>query len=152
MKRLIALFLTLLTLAGLCACGRKPVEDKYTDTLEQARKAIGFEISAPEQLDGSGTRTFHVNSRTLEITYFSGKVMYGRITKADNRENLNGYDYGYTKVSEVTDSGVVYTLRGPDGSDGVCFAAWENGKYSYTALVSGERTPEEIIAFCKEIK
>ena len=152
MKKILFVFVCVVILIGLCACNSNPVAESYCDTLAEAEKAIGFKLEAPDSIDGSGTKTFKVSGRTLEIMYFSGKVMNGKISKADNLENINGYDYGYTKVTEISRDGITYSFRGSEDSELVNFATWTEGKYSYLVLKSGGLTEEEMINFCKAIK
>ena len=152
MKKIILTAACIIMLLCLCACGKKPVPDTYCASLSAAEKMIGFKLTAPENIDNSGTNTFRVSGRTLEVMYFNGKVLTGRISKADNLENINGTDYGYDAVSQLTDNGISYTLRGEEGNDTVNLATWTSGDYSYLVLVGAGKTPEQLVELCKAIK
>ena len=149
MKKLIALILAMVCVLGLSGCGTEPVEERYCDSLAEAEKIMGFKLEAPESFNDSGTKTFRVSGRTLEIMYFNGKVISGKISKSDNKENLEGFDYGYTEHTTITDAGIDYALSGQ--KELVYLAAWENGKYSYFVLDGSGKSADEMVAFCKGI-
>ena len=151
MKRFIIALLCLAMLLSLCGCKAKPVAEKYCDSLAEAEKLIGFKIDTPESLSDSKTKTFRAGGRTLEICYFDGKVLKGRISKADNLENINGLDYGYTYKTETAMGGTDYTLRSAEANGTIHLAEWTKGKYSYMVLLSDCKTVDEMIAFCKTI-
>ena len=152
MKKFIVAVLCLIMVFSLCACGKKPVPNTYCASLSAAEKMIGFKLNAPENIDGSGTVTFRVNGRTLEVMYFNGKVLTGRVTKADNAENINSIDYGYTAESQLSEGGIDYTLRGMEGSDTVNLASWTSGKYSYLLMTGEAKSPEQLVELCKSVK
>ena len=152
MKKIILTIACVAMVLCLCACGKKPVPDSYCDSLSAAEKLIGFKLTAPEKIGESGTNTFRANGRTLEVMYFNGKVLTGRISKADNAENINGVYYGYNYVTQLSDSGIAYTLRGDEGKDTVCLATWTSGDYSYLVLVGAQMTPEQLVELCKTVK
>ena len=135
----------------LCGCQSKPVPEKYCDTLAQAEKLIGFKLDAPDSVDGSGTKTFRVSGRTLEVCYFDGKALKAKISKSDNLENINGYDYGYTHKAETSADKIDYALHSSDANSAAHLAEWTKGKYSYFVLLSDGKTTDEMIAFCKTI-
>ena len=148
-KTVAIIFIALLVL--LCGCKSQPIAEKYCDALAQAEKLIGFKLNVPDSVDGSGTKTFRVSGRTLEVCYFDGKVLKAKISKADNLENINGYDYGYTHKADTTADKIDYTLRSSDANSTVHLAEWTNGKYSYLVLLSDGKTTDEMITFCKTI-
>ena len=152
MKKLIALVLAWACVLGLVGCGNKPVKERFCDSLEQAEKMMGFKLEAPESLDNSGTKTFRVSGRTLEIMYFDGKVLNGKISKSDNKENVEGYDYEYTESTIISDDGTDYTLCGNKEDDTVYLATWVNGKCSYLVLDYSGKSAEEMVVFCKRIQ
>ena len=150
-KRLLAAALVILALV-LCACGSKAVPETYCDSLAAAEKLVGFQMEAPDALNGSGTKTFCAKGRTIEIMYFDGKVLNGRISKSDNGENVGGFDYGYTVRSVVSGGGVDYTLSGSEEGGDVHLATWTKGKYSYLVLDGAGKSAEEMVAFCSGIR
>ena len=152
MKKLIAAMLCIATVLCICSCGKQPHPDTYCASLAAAEKLIGFDLTAPEKIGNSGTNTFRVNGRTLEVMYFDGKVLTGRITKADNLENINGFDYGYTAETSLSDGGIDYMLKGEEGKETVHLATWTSGKYSYLVLCGEEKTPQQLVELCKSIK
>ena len=152
MKRVLLAVTCLLTAVFLCACGKDAVPERYCDSLDEAESLIGFKLTAPESWNGSTTKTFRVGGRTLEIMYFSGKVLEGKLSKSEGGEDITAYDYGYTGSIQVSDGGVTYTLQGNNAEETVCLATWTKGKYSYFLLDSAGKTPEEMVAFCKEIQ
>ena len=151
MKKWIACVLALVCVFGLAGCGTKSVEERFCDSLEQAEKIIGFRLDAPESLNNSGTKTFRVNGRTLEIMYFDGKVISGKISKSDNKDNIEGYDYGYTESAIISHDGIEYSLFGNQENEMVYLATWVNDKYSYLVLYSSGKIADEMVELCKRI-
>lgn len=149
MKKLIILGFTLAALMLLCSCGHKPVPETYCDTLKQAEKLVGISLTAPDSVNGSGTKTFSAKGRTLEIMYFDGKVLTGRISKSDNGENL-ALDFGYTNVATVSENGSEFSLYG-DG-DRIYLSHWQSGKYSFSVLLGSGLGEDEMVKFCETIR
>lgn len=151
MKKWIIGVFALALVIGLSGCRTKPVEDRFCDSLTQAEKIIGFKLEAPEALNDSGTKTFRVSGRTLEIMYFNGKVVSGKISKSDNNENMKESDYGYTASTAITEAGTEYSLFGHKENELVYLATWVNGKCSYLVLDSAGKSADEMVALCKGI-
>ena len=151
MKKFLAMLACIIMALSLVACGNGAVEERFCDDLAQAEKIIGFKLEAPETLNDSGSRNFRVCGRTLEIMYFSGKVMNGKISKSDNQENIGAYDYGYTESVIISDGGIEYKLCGSENGEKVHLATWTKGKYSYFVLDGNGKSAEEMLDFCKEI-
>ncbi|MBE6914314.1 MAG: hypothetical protein E7472_05205, partial [Ruminococcaceae bacterium] len=125
MKKLIAFLICLFAVFSLAACGSDPVPDTFTDTLEAAEKLIGFKLSAPDSIDGSTSRNYRATGRKLEIMYFSGNVLRGRVCKDENPSGVNAQDYGYIHTEYVQDGKIEYTLCGSEGGENFSLAMWE---------------------------
>ena len=150
-KKIIALILCAISIFSLVACSAKPVEEKYVDTLEEAQKIIGFNIDIPKNVISSGSQTYYVSGRTLEITYFNGKVISGRIIKTENKEEFNFSYYDLSNEQKIKSDNIEYTLYGPE-ADSINLATWTNKKYSYILSIMNTMTTEEIIDICTNIK
>ena len=148
MNKPFAAAVCLILLLLLSACGSKAVPETYRDTLAEAEKQIGFRLEAPESLNGSGTRTFRAAGRTLEIMYFDGKVVTGKISKSDNHENISGMFNEYSELATVNE----YALYGNSETGLAYLAVWKSGKYSYLVMNSFGTDAAELTALCAGIR
>lgn len=166
MKKILAILLCVVIAASLCACGKsggsskKPVEDTYTDTIEEAEKLVGIKTDFPETVRRSDTIYPRAHGRTVEVNYFlsNPKNMEAKISKSDNHENIDNFDYNCPCTKEVEHNGINFTLRGRY-DDGMYRAAlWTVGEYSYIVLIDADyytssyMTEEEILAICDQVK
>lgn len=104
-------------------------------TMEEAVKLAGFPLSAPDAVDGSGTRTFRaIEGELLEALYFDGKVITARIRKAPGSGDISGDYNQYAQTKTVDIDGSAVTMKGADGL--FLAAVWERGGYTY-AITAG---------------
>ena len=130
MKKLLALALCALCLFSLAACGSKaPVEEEGSaevgmvnpfvtyDTIEDACAASGFEIGAPETIEGCPIESIQVmNNSLIQITYYDSEADGNRIVlrKAAGVDDISGDYNEYKTVTTVDHDGVNVTMRGED--------------------------------------
>lgn len=145
MKRIISLLLTLLLLCGMTACGTKGMQEEEPpadntmvanpwveyDTRELAIAAAGFDMTAPESMEGYDAPIYRVmNAELLEVLYQSaaGEV---RIRKAVGEEDISGDHNTYEETQTIATPGEdgVVTMAGSGGA--VACATWHSGAYTY---------------------
>ena len=100
------------------------------DSLKEAEKAVGFEINAPESIDGYSEKLISVmDGKMIQVIYINGDKQIC-IRKEKGNEDISG---DYTKYAEkkITDiDGVTITLKGGNGKYGN--ATWTADGYSYS--------------------
>lgn len=111
-----------------------PIQDY--DTLTDAAKAVGFDLAAPQALNGSDRRdVMTIANETLQLIYRKGEDETARIRKAAGDEDISG-DYNvYSQVNTATVSGALVTLKGDE--DKVSLATWTVHGYTYSISVEG---------------
>ena len=100
------------------------------DSLKEAEKAVGFEINAPESIDGYSEKHISVmDGKMIQVIYINGDKQIC-IRKEKGNDDISG---DYTKYAEkkITDiDGVTITLKGGNGKYGN--ATWTADGYSYS--------------------
>ena len=149
MKRTVtAIICTLIFAMSLAACGKanesEDVGDNvqipapWTDyaTVAEAEEDAGFDINAPESIDGYSfdfARAF--DDGMLELFYTGENVDGISIRKAEGDGDISGDYTEYEQTGVVDAGGVDVTVKG-DG-EGIHLALWSDGGYTYSISVSG---------------
>lgn len=157
MKKLFAIAMTATLLLSLAACSTKtadtePAADtteplvitdnvqipnpwaEYT-SLEEATQAAGFELTAPEALEGYDEVTYQVlagdedASALLEVRY-SNEDASVSIRKAAGDEDISG-DYNIYELSATETIGENEITLQSNEEGVVNLATWTNGAYTY---------------------
>lgn len=162
MKRIIAAVLCLCSAAfflfgcsgGGAASGTSGAQianpfEEY-ETLEQAQKAVGFEITVPEEINGCGRRIFRVNKENhlLEIIYQDndGEKTY-TVRKAEGDGDISG-DYNKYAYSDTSDG---ITVKGEDAS-ACALAVWAKGDYAYSVSAGSALSREDMLALAGAVE
>lgn len=138
MKKLIVFALCAVMALSLAACGgnKKTTEipNPFTEyaTLDEAAKAVGFDISVPDAIDGYTERIIRaeVDSKMLEVIYQNGESDEIRIRKAVGAEDISGdlNEYAQSNTAAIGDLSV--TMKGEN--DLVTLATWISNGYTYS--------------------
>ena len=106
------------------------------ETLTEAARAAGVELTAPEAINGLDRRTFRaIENDLLEVIYRKGEEETARIRKAVGADDISG-DYNvYAQVGIATVNGMEVTLKGDAGK--VSLATWTDKGYTYAISVEG---------------
>lgn len=102
------------------------------ETLADAAKAVGFELSAPETVAGyPGKKSIQVvDSSMIQIVYTDGSGNRLFVRKEVGDADISGDFNTYAEVSTITINGCDVTFKGTDGA--VSTAIWTNGGYSFS--------------------
>lgn len=148
MKNLAAILLCLLAAASLAGCGgtadksadttaQVQIPSPFTDcaTLADAAKGAGFEMTAPDTLDGYPERTIQVADREMIQVIFENEAGSVTLRKAAGSDDVSGdyNDYGETGTRTV--GNLTVSTRGENGLVNV--ATWTDGGYTFAITVSG---------------
>lgn len=121
-------------------------------TLEEAAAAAGFDLTAPESIDGYSEKSISVMSGTesiFDITFRNDSEQI-RIRKAAGTEDISG-DYNvYDKTETVSVGELEVTEKGNGGS--VNLALWNDGGYTYLLYISAGASADEAAKLISEIK
>lgn len=126
-----------------------PFEDY--DTLADAARAVGFELTVPERIDGfSGDKTVQVMSgTTIQIIYSDGSDNRLFIRKAPGSEDISGDYNKYDEIRTAAVNGCDVTLKGSSGA--VSTAVWTSGGYSYAVSADVPLRAEAMTALIAQI-
>lgn len=118
------------------------------DTLEEAERAAGFDITGPDSYGGY-TEPYYavIEGKILEVQYYDISDSRGMtIRKAKGNEDISGDYNEYDNITEIQVNGNTVTIKG--NGDEFSLAVWVSGDYSYSASVSSgisENLLKEII-------
>lgn len=127
-----------------------PYED--FDTLEEAEKAVGFDIAVPDSFGAFTELSFStVSGKILEVQYCGEDGGCGlSIRKAKGGEDVSGDWNEYESVSEIQAGGRAVTIKGNGGK--YYLAVWLDGGYSYSVSVTDGASEDELKAFVEDIQ
>ena len=132
----------LLTILSLAACGSSTDSDEpdiigmpnpFTDfdTLAEAEKQTGFDITLPDAIGSSENKIYRaMNDEMLEVIYMNGEDETGRIRKARGSEDISGDYNEYAETETVSVDGIDVLFKGDAGL--VKLAVWTNDGYAYS--------------------
>ncbi len=118
---------------------KAPVEPfaRKMETLPEAEKTVGFEITLPESLDKIDNYTV-IDDKILEINFEGGFIRKSKLTEDIL---LGGYtDFPTEKEVEINSKTVV--LKAKD--ELFYYAFWDSGDYSYCVSISDGTTEAEL--------
>ncbi len=172
MKKLFAIALSAALVLSIAACGaEKPlggdsstwgpdnqpdveIPNPYTDcdTLADAVREAGFDLTAPDVVNGAADRLYRVmtlDGKMLEVIYQSGGDEAARIRKAPGTEDVSGDFNEYAQTDTVVIGEAEVTMRGSD--DMVCLATWTVDGYTYAVSVNNGISSSDMAALVSEI-
>lgn len=142
MKKLITMILCVLTVCSLAACGSKSANNENNEipnpfidcnTLEDAAKIAGFDITIPDAIDEYTGRTIQAVDKDLIQVIYKNDDSEISIRKGTGSDDISGDNNKYAETSTVTVGDLQVTFKGGDGK--VKLATWTNGNYTYAAFV-----------------
>lgn len=121
------------------------------ETLAEAARAAGVELTAPDSVNGSDRRIFRaIENDLLEVIYCKGEEEIARIRKAVGAGDISG-DYNvYPQVDTVTVNGAEVTRKGDAGK--VSLATWTAGEYTYSISVESGISAREMIRLISAVR
>ncbi len=137
MKKLFVCILCTLMAVSACACGSKESKEntqianpfKDYETMEEAEKAAGFDMTVPETLDKREVTLIQVmNDKMIQVFYGEDEDRV-IVRKAEGSEDISGDYTEFGETGTVDVNGAEVTLKGDEGK--VKVAIWTAGKYTY---------------------
>ena len=139
-----------------------PVTDQSTisifedfNTLEEAAKCAGFELAAPEKIEGYENRYIQaVKNEMIQVIYDDSAAENSITIRKSNKANdsmLSGDYNQYSNQKETEIDGVKVSLNGNEEGS-VSLATWNNGNYSYSFALNKAMPEDKLIEIVKGIK
>lgn len=128
------------------------IPNPFTDhtALEDAAKAVGFELSVPEKVSGSSRQCIQTMDSGMIQVFYGDEDHEVLIRKAPGGEDISG-DYNvYTQVKATNVNGSVVTMKGEDGV--VYLAIWSNGGYTYSISARAGMSEADMAALVRLVK
>ena len=119
---------------------------EIVDTLEEASKIAGFNLSVPATYEDYKKQVIQtIEDDMIEVIYFNDTDSEGlRIRKAKGTDDISG-DYNEYKDVEIVKVGdFEITEKGSEGS--ISVATWNDGTYSYAIDVAEASLTKDTIA------
>ncbi len=116
----------------------------YYDTLEEAEKAVGFEMTSPEIInDEKISEIIVIAGDTIELRYGTDEDSEVTIRKAKGTEDISGdYNtYGFEK--EISVDGISALAKG-DG-DMIKLLTWQKGGFTFALHAAKGMTEEQVM-------
>jgi hypothetical protein len=169
MKKLILIALSAVMALLLVACGQSPanspsqaaeqsesgeslggnvqIPNPFIDceTLEDAQKAAGFDLTVPDKMpEGYSQSAIRaMENSMIELIYMNGDNEM-RIRKATGSEDISGDYNDYIENSTLTVGDLQVTIKGNDGKVNV--ATWVNGDYAFSLTFSGTGMDKTVVS------
>lgn len=128
------------------------IPNPFTDhaTLKEAAKAVGFELTAPEEVNGSLRQNIQtINGKMIQVLYGNDENKIC-IRKAPGSDDISG-DYNvYPTITSVRMNGAKVTMKGKNNL--VHLATWTSGRYSYSILAWAGMSNADISALIQSVK
>ena len=119
------------------------------ETLDEAAKAAGFNMTAPDAVDGYTEKSIQVMSgEMIQVLFYDGNSML-HICKAAGNEDISGdYNvYAENRIITVNDHSV--TMAGNDGM--INLAKWKSNGYTYAAMSDKAMSIEAMTALVSQV-
>ncbi len=114
------------------------------ETPEAAAEAAGFNLAAPQTVNGADRRVFRtISGELLEVIYRKGEDETARVRKAPGAGDISGDYTVYPQVGAVVVGGIEVTFKGEDGK--VSLATWSAEGYTCAISVEGGVSSADMI-------
>lgn len=127
------------------------IPNPFTDhtTLEDAVKAVEFDLAVPEKVNGSPRQGIQTMDGMIQV-FYGGEDDSVCIRKAPGGEDISG-DYNvYPQVKTTNVNGSVVTMKGEDGL--VHLAIWTGGGYTYSISARTGISEADMTALVRLVK
>lgn len=128
------------------------IPNPFTDhtALEDAAKAVGFELSVPEKAGGSSRQCIQTMDSGMIQVFYGDEDHEVLIRKAPGGEDISG-DYNvYTQVKTADVNGTAVTMKGENGL--VHLAIWTGEGYTYSISARAGMSEADMAALVRLVK
>lgn len=151
LKRLIAMLLCILTvLTGSAMAETFKAVTPYVNcsTLKEASEIAGFEIDAPEKVDGCTVTIQAWKDELIEIRYDNGENTL-IVRKGKGESDVSGDYTVYAKTTSYSLEGMTATLKG--NGDLPTLITWSHNGYSFSLSCSTGMDKDHAISAMKRL-
>ena len=164
MKKLLAIILCAAAVLSLAACAQKNETPEETEepmaymanpfvdykTIEEAEKAAGFELEAPESVAGYSDKMIQVMSgKMIQIIFLNGDDRLF-IRKQAGSEDISGSYTEYSQTVSADVGGRDVTYRGDNNL--ISNATWVSDGYSYAVMADTPIKEADMAAIISQVK
>ena len=127
------------------------IPNPFTDhaTLAEAAKAVGFELTVPEKVNGSPRRDIQTMSGELIQVFYGDDGAEICIRKAPGAGDISGDYNQYAQTKTVDVNGSAVTMKGAEGL--FMTAIWERGGYTYSILARAGMSAAAMTALVQSV-
>ena len=122
------------------------------ESLEEAVKAVGFDLVAPDTLTGCDKTAYQAipDDQIIEVLYLNGEERQASIRKAVSSENISGVYTQFDQVEQVEVDGRSVTMSG-DGET-VSLATWTDGEDSFSVYADNGLTQGDMAQLVSQVR
>lgn len=126
------------------------------NTLKEAVDIAGFEMEAPERIDGYANRLIQaIDGEMIQVIFYNGDLEEGDLTrmlirKGTGNEDISGDYNDYTETRELDADGVIVTTKGNE--DKINVAIWSSGGFSYAIDFDEGADTDTVIEIVKGVR
>lgn len=120
------------------------------DTLEDAAKAVGFDLAVPEKVDDSPRQGIQTMDGEMIQVFYGDEDQEVCIRKAPGGEDISGDFSSYAQVREMSINRTDVTMKGEN--DLVCLAIWTSGGYTYSISAHAGMSEADMAALVQSVK
>ena len=118
-------------------------------SLADATKAVGFDMTAPDAVDGYGEKLIQVmNNEMIQVIFLNGDSRLF-LRKAAGNEDISGDYNTYAETQTVTIGDNSVTMKGNNGT--ISLAIWTNNGYTYAVTSDEAMSVEAMTALVSQI-
>jgi hypothetical protein len=153
MKKMFAVLLAILTLASLAACSSKKAAASSSaqianpfvtcETMQDAAKLAGFEMTVPESVEGYPDRTIQAVKGSMIQVFFKSGDQELLLRKAAGKDDVSGDYNKYDETNTLSVGSLSVTVKGNSGT--VSVATWTSGDCAYAIDVTGTGVSQDLI-------
>ncbi len=119
------------------------------DSIEDAEKTTGFDMEAPETIEGYDGRNIYVISGKMIQIIYGGEETNLYVRKAKGNDDISG-DYNvYSDIRDITVGDITVNARG--NGNGFMTVTWTKDGYTYAAMASDTMTEEFVTGLVGKI-
>lgn len=123
------------------------------ETMADAEKLAGFEMTVPEQIEGYEKELIQaIDGELIQVFYVNSENEEDEILirKGVGSDDISGNYEDFAEVSTAAAGDLEVTLKGNDGK--VTVAVWTTGSYTFSVQVDAGASQDEMISLVEEVQ
>ena len=123
------------------------------ETMADAEKLAGFDLVAPEQIEGYEKELIQaIDGELIQVFYVNPENEEDEILirKGVGSDDISGNYEDFTEVSTAAAGDLEVTLKGNDGK--VTVAVWATGSYTFSIQVDAGASQDEMLSLVEAVQ